>query len=161
MATIATTTDSQLLLNSKHYDLPIIQTAIPITPFFYVAPLILLGIYIWFHLYLQRLWEEMAVLPAIFTDGKPLDQKVFPWLLSGFDSGLYPTFKNQPSGFCLFCNLLPHYFLHGALCLLFLVSFWVRVLPTHNEPFIFTLALIFSISLGFGIYFFFFSPPNT
>ena len=53
--TIATTTDSQLLLNSKHYDLPIIQTAIPITPFFYLSPLILLGIYIWFHLHLQRL----------------------------------------------------------------------------------------------------------
>lgn len=32
--TITTTTDSQLFLNSKSYNLPIIQTAIPITPFF-------------------------------------------------------------------------------------------------------------------------------
>lgn len=151
--TIATTTDSQLLLNSKYYDLPIIQTAIPITPFFYVTPLILLGIYIWFHLYLQRLWEEMAILPAIFPDGKPLDQKVFPWLLNGFVRAYIPLLKTTlPELFVL--QFIASLFLAWGLVPFILSEFWVRVLPTHDENFILTLAFIFSITLGFGIYFF-------
>ncbi|WNM62467.1 pentapeptide repeat-containing protein [Candidatus Nitrospira neomarina] len=151
--TIATTTDSQLFLDSKYYDLPIIQTAIPITPFFYVAPLILLGIYIWFHLYLQRLWEEMAALPAIFPDGKALDQKVFPWLLSGFIRAYIPLLKtNLPDLFGL--QFIASLVLAWGLVPFILSEFWVRVIPTHDETFILTLASIFSISLGFGIYFF-------
>ncbi|MGD9851629.1 MAG: pentapeptide repeat-containing protein [Nitrospirales bacterium] len=151
--TIATTTDSQLFLNSKHYNLPIIQTSIPITPFFYVAPITLLSIYIWFHLYLQRLWEEMAALPAIFPDGKALDEKVFPWLLSGLIRAYIPLLKtNLPNLFVL--QFIASLFLAWGLVPFILSGFWVRVLPTHNEAFILTLAFIFTISLGFGIYFF-------
>ncbi len=151
--TIATTTDSQLFLNSKHYDLPVIQTAIPITPFFYVAPLILLGIYIWFHLYLQRLWEEMAILPAIFPDGKPLDQKVFPWLLSGFVRAYIPLLqKKLPDLFWL--QFIASLVLAWCLTPFILSQFWIRVLPTHDGILMFFLGSIFSIALGFGIYFF-------
>ncbi|MEO8326367.1 MAG: pentapeptide repeat-containing protein [Nitrospirota bacterium] len=151
--TVATTTDSQLFLNTKYYDLPIIQTAIPITPFFYVAPLILLGIYIWFHLYLQRLWEEMAVLPAIFPDGKPLDQKIFPWLLSGFIRAYIPLLKtNLPDLFIL--QFIVSFFLAWGLTPFILSQFWIRALPTHDEIFMDFLGGIFSIALGFGIYFF-------
>ncbi|MDT3779290.1 pentapeptide repeat-containing protein [Nitrospira sp. MA-1] len=151
--TVATTTDSQLFLNSKYYNLPIIQTAIPITPFFYVAPLILLGIYIWFHLYLQRLWEEMALLPAIFPDGKPLDQKVFPWLLSGFIRAYIPRLQtNLPDLFVL--QFIASFLLAWCLTPFILSLFWVRVIPTHDGIFMSVLAAIFSIALGFGSYFF-------
>jgi hypothetical protein len=43
----------------------------------------LLVLFVYFHLYLQRLWEDLAAFPAVFPDGKPLDKKVYPWLMNG------------------------------------------------------------------------------
>ncbi len=80
--TIFSTTDARLLTNSSSSPLPIIQTPIPIAGFFGVAPAILLAIFLYFHFYLQRLWEGLAQLPAIFPDGRPLDQRAYPWLLN-------------------------------------------------------------------------------
>jgi len=81
--TIATTTDAKLITNSATSPLPIIQTPVPIAGFFWVAPLLLAGIYFYFHLYLQRLWEALADLPAVFPDGVSVDRKGDPWLLTG------------------------------------------------------------------------------
>src|SRR5262249_10903179 len=76
--TIATTTDVSLVTNRASSPLPIIQTSIPIVGFYVVAPLLLLGVYFYFHLYLQKLWDEMGSLPAIFPDGRPLQAKADP-----------------------------------------------------------------------------------
>jgi uncharacterized protein YjbI with pentapeptide repeats len=80
--TIATTSDINLVVNRATSPLPIIGTSIPIVGFYFVAPLLLLVIYFYFHLYLQKLWDELASLPAIFPDGRPLQAKADPWLLS-------------------------------------------------------------------------------
>ena len=79
--TIATTTDVNLITNRASSPLPIIQTAIPIVGFYVVAPLLVLCIYFYFHFDLQKLWEELGSLPAVFPDGRPLHTKVDPWLL--------------------------------------------------------------------------------
>ncbi len=52
--TIATTTDARLLTNSASSPLPIIGTEIPIAGFYWVTPILLLGVYVYLHLYLQR-----------------------------------------------------------------------------------------------------------
>ncbi|MFQ5763384.1 MAG: pentapeptide repeat-containing protein [Rhodospirillales bacterium] len=80
--TIATTTDVGLLTNTAATPLPIIQTRVPIAGFYWVAPVILLGLYLYRHFYLQGLWEGLASLPAIFPDGRSLDQRAYPWLLT-------------------------------------------------------------------------------
>jgi uncharacterized protein YjbI with pentapeptide repeats len=80
--TIATTSDVNLIVNRATSPLPIIGTSIPIVGFYFIAPLLLVGIYFYFHLYLQKLWDEMGSLPAIFPDGRPLQAKADPWLLS-------------------------------------------------------------------------------
>jgi hypothetical protein len=80
--TIATTSDVNLIVNRATSPLPIIGTSIPIVGFYFVAPLLLVVIYCYFHLYLQKLWDEMGSLPAIFPDGRPLQAKADPWLLS-------------------------------------------------------------------------------
>ena len=64
--TIATTTDVQLVTDRASSPLPIINTAIPLAGFYLAAPLILLGVYFYLHLYLQRLWRDLAALPARF-----------------------------------------------------------------------------------------------
>ena len=79
--TIATTTDANLVTNRTSSPLPVIQTSIPIVAFYAVTPLLLLGVYLYFHFYLQKLWEELGTLPAIFSDGRPLETKADPWLL--------------------------------------------------------------------------------
>jgi uncharacterized protein YjbI with pentapeptide repeats len=81
--TIATTTDAKLITNTATSPLPVIQTAVPIAGFYWVAPLLVVGVYLYFHLYLQRLWEALADLPAVFPDGVSVDRKVDPWLLTG------------------------------------------------------------------------------
>jgi hypothetical protein len=80
--TIGTTTDVGLITNRASSPLPIIQATIPIVGFYVIAPLLLLGIYFYFQFYLQKLWEELGSLPAIFQDGRPLQAKADPWLLS-------------------------------------------------------------------------------
>jgi uncharacterized protein YjbI with pentapeptide repeats len=80
--TIFSTEDAKLITNSASSPLPIIQTAIPIAGFFFVAPPILLAMFLYFHLYMQNIWKELSELPSIFLDGKPIDQKAYPWLLN-------------------------------------------------------------------------------
>ena len=81
--TIATTTGLNLLTNSATSPLPIIGTEIPIAWFYWAAPIILITLFVYLHFYLQHLWALLAQLPAIFPDGKRLDQRAYPWLLTG------------------------------------------------------------------------------
>ena len=81
--TIATTKDAALLTNSGSSPLPVIATPLPIVGFYYVAPALLLALYFYFHLNMQRLWEVLADLPAVLPDGRPLDKTADPWLLNG------------------------------------------------------------------------------
>ena len=81
--TIATTGNPTTFTDSTLLKLPIIGTEIPIAWFYPVAPLVLLAAFFYLHFYLARLWEGLADLPAIFPDGKRLDQRAYPWLLNG------------------------------------------------------------------------------
>ena len=89
--TVATTSDAGLITNSVSSPLPIIGTTIQIAGFYFVAPIVLICIYGYLHIYLQRLWERLAELPARFADGQPLDRKIAPWLPVGL---LYMHFIN-------------------------------------------------------------------
>jgi len=93
--TIATTTDTGLLTNTSSSPLPIIGTDISIAYFYWSAPFVLLGLFFYFHLYLHRLWEGLATLPARFPDGKRLDQLVYPWLLNGIVRRHFELLKSE------------------------------------------------------------------
>ena len=129
--TIAMTTDAGLLTNTASSPLPIIGTTIPIVGFYWVAPLTLLVLYVYFHLQLQRLWEALAKLPAVFPDGQPLDQKADPWLLIGMvrahlaqlKEKHLPFFKQQKGTILLVAWwMVP----------ITLAFFTVRYLPKHD-----------------------------
>jgi uncharacterized protein YjbI with pentapeptide repeats len=129
--TIATTTDARLLTNSASSPLPIIQTEIPIAWFYWAAPLILLSVYFYFHLYLLRLWEALASLPAIFPDGKPLDQRAYPWLLNGLVRGHVKLLRQNRPALSRLQNVvsigLAWWFVPVTL-----MAFWVRYLPRQD-----------------------------
>lgn len=75
-------TDVQLLMNSPIFTIPFLTRALPSNAFLLMGPLVLLGLFVRFHLQLLRLWERLAGLPAMFPDGQPLDRKD-AWLLTG------------------------------------------------------------------------------
>jgi uncharacterized protein YjbI with pentapeptide repeats len=75
---IFTTPDSQLVKNSSALPFAGQQTTLPFIPFYLFGPVVTLCLYLTFHLYMQRLWDGIAQLPAIFPDGKRLDARI-PW----------------------------------------------------------------------------------
>jgi uncharacterized protein YjbI with pentapeptide repeats len=81
--TVLSTSDFQLLTNSATAPLPVVSANVPILWFFYAAPLLLLFALTYFHLYLRQLWVALSRLPAVFPDGRPLDEQAYPWLMSG------------------------------------------------------------------------------
>ena len=129
--TIATTTDINLITNRNSSPLPIIQTSIPIVGFYVVAPLLILCIYFYFHFYLQKLWEELGSLPAVFPDGRPLHAKVDPWLLNDLVRSHLPKLSvNRPflSYFQLWISILLAWWVAPITMLLF----WGRYLRRHE-----------------------------
>ena len=75
---IFTTRDPQLLRNAPALPFFGLQADVPFVPFFLFGPVVILSLYVCFHLYMQRLWDGAAQLPAIFPDGRRLDT-CLPW----------------------------------------------------------------------------------
>lgn len=84
--TAFTTTDVALVTNTGTTSLPFLNVVTNMAFFYITGPFLLLAMYIYFHLNLQHLWEAIGTLPAVFPDGKRLDQKVYPWLFNWLPS---------------------------------------------------------------------------
>ncbi len=79
---VATTTDAKLFADTPASTLPFMTATFPLRAFYTWAPFILLTVYVYFLLYLQRLWLTLSTLPAVFPDGRPLDEHAYPWMMS-------------------------------------------------------------------------------
>jgi uncharacterized protein YjbI with pentapeptide repeats len=75
---VVTTKDIQILINAPVLPVPGLESLLPMVPFYLAGPAALLGLYVGFHLSLQRLWDAAAGQPAIFPDGRRLDT-CLPW----------------------------------------------------------------------------------
>jgi uncharacterized protein YjbI with pentapeptide repeats len=153
LLSIGATKDIDLLIDPSSSPLPLIQTTISMKGFYFFAPLLLLGLYIYFHIYLQRLWERLATLPAIFQDGKRLDEEAYPWLLNGL---VYTRFeflkKERPHLSCL-QNAFSVLLAWGAVPLT-LAGFWLRYSHRHDWILTYPHLLFLSISIWSGIVFY-------
>lgn len=129
--TLATTTDVMLLTNSASSALPIIQARVPIVWFYLVMPVILIGLYFYLHLHLQRIWEGFGNLPAIFPDGSSLDARAYPWLLNSLARAHVALLKE--SHHSLSWMQVPVSIVSAWLLVPFTVLlFWLRYLPRHD-----------------------------
>ncbi|MGH9794003.1 MAG: pentapeptide repeat-containing protein [Candidatus Acidiferrales bacterium] len=72
---VAGTTDLQIVRNSPVLPIPYIGEALPVEGFFMLIPILLLFFYLFVHITLLRLWEQMTDLPSVFPDGQALDRK--------------------------------------------------------------------------------------
>jgi uncharacterized protein YjbI with pentapeptide repeats len=129
--TVATTKDAHLITNAASSPLPIINTTIPIVGFYLLAPVLLLSVYLYFHIYMQRLWEILTTLPAFFPEGRALDQRVSPWLMIGFIRiHLFRLKDNLPAFLhpqVWLSTVLAWWLVPGTV-----VFLWVRYLPRHD-----------------------------
>lgn len=80
---IGATRDVELIVNQGRLVLPVFGVAFPIVAFYWLAPPLLIGMYIYFHIYLQRQWDVLAQQPAITVDGTHLDRRIHGWIVLG------------------------------------------------------------------------------
>src|SRR5438309_2617794 len=78
---ILTFSDAQILRNAALLPFPMLRNAVPLAQFFLLCPVVIGALYLWVGVYLQRLWEATAALPAIFENGRRLDESL-PWIVS-------------------------------------------------------------------------------
>ena len=129
--TIATTTDVALITGTASSPLPIINTNIALSGFYLAAPLILIAVYFYFHLYLQRLWRGLASLPAVFPDGEALDDKAYPWLLNGLVRAHFKKLELAQRPLTRVENFVS-ILLAWWVVPFTLLAFWLRFLPRHD-----------------------------
>ena len=127
---IFTTSDAQLLNNSPALPFFGLQADFPFIPFYLFGPVLMLGLYVCFHLFLQHLWDGTSQLPAIFPDGRTLDTSL-PWFA-----------RWAPRAYCGWLRGMrsPLAFLEAAIAMLLLywvtpatiLLFWARYLTMED-----------------------------
>jgi len=69
-----------LAADTVRFELAIINDEVAIAGFYFVAPLLLLIIFLWMNSYLQRAWSLIALLPRKFPDGMDAVEHLSQWL---------------------------------------------------------------------------------
>jgi uncharacterized protein YjbI with pentapeptide repeats len=149
--TIGTTTDSALITNSSSTPLPIISTQIPIVGFYVVAPLILFGFYLYFHLCMQTIWERLGTLPAVLPDGRHLDKAADPWLLLGLVESHFTRLRRERT-FLSYVQSGVSIALAWWTVPLTLFSIWLRYLKAHDWQWTATHVILFVGAIGASLY---------
>ena len=147
--TIGTTKDAALLTNSSSSPLPIIGTALPIVGFYSVAPIILVGLYCYFHMNMQRLWEALADLPAVFLDGRPLDKTADPWLLNGLVRAHFVRLRWERPPLSRMQQWLSVFLAWGVVPIT-LFFFWGRFLIRHDWLVTALHVVLLTVAIWFG-----------
>lgn len=104
--------------------------ALPTAEIFLLAPAVLLSLYLIFLFHLQRLWDAVLELPAVFPDGKLLGEKG-PWIVTGL-LRLHFRWMNQDAP----STRIIEKFISGALAYWIvpftLLFFWGRYLTVQE-----------------------------
>jgi uncharacterized protein YjbI with pentapeptide repeats len=150
--TIAGTTDAQLLNNAAppSSKLPILGIDIPLVRFYLVAPLLLFSLYLYFQLGLQRLWEELSELPAIFPDGRSLDKKAYPWLLNVLVRAYLPRLQDGRSYLARWQAGISTLLAWGLVPATLLLA-WARYLRAHDWAVSGLHIAVLGAVVGFGL----------
>lgn len=153
LLTIGATRDANLLANSGTTQLPIIGTQTPIVQFYWLGPTLLLGLYVYYLLNAQRVCELLAEMPAVFPDGRPLDQKLNSLLLSALVRRHFRQLHSHTpplSGLQRRISI----FVAWWVVPLTLLLFWARYLRRHDWPGTFFQTAVVTLSLAAGVMFY-------
>jgi uncharacterized protein YjbI with pentapeptide repeats len=132
LLTLGTTDDSLLLTNASSSNLPIVAVPVPIVGFYWVAPLLLLSVGLYFQLCMQAIWERLRDLPSQLPDGRMLHRASDPWLLLGLSEAHFALLREERSLSSRLQEILSVLLCWWAIPLT-LLSLWFRYLRRH-EP---------------------------
>src|SRR5262249_24863975 len=96
---------------------------------------------------LQRLWEELGELPALFPDGRPLDKKAYPWLLNILVRTHAPRLRSMRSTLTS-CQAAISVLLAWGLVPLTIVVLWGRYLRAHDWWVTIIQVIVLALSIG-------------
>ncbi|MCO4824050.1 MAG: pentapeptide repeat-containing protein [Amylibacter sp.] len=116
---------------SRQTDLPLIGVAIPTASFFIFAPVLGAALYIYLHLYLLKLWDELATVPYEHK-ASPISDHITPWLINDLGLSLRKddALRKRPLERLAKWVTITLVFLAGPATL---TGFWVRSFPALNE----------------------------
>jgi uncharacterized protein YjbI with pentapeptide repeats len=124
------TTDAQLLSNGPILPILRVGNLMPILAFYLVGPIFLVGLYIGIHLVLQRMWDVLAQVPAVFPDGKKLEGSVPRFVMALARARLnWPTLERSPTFLLegLLSGALAYWLIPATL-----LVFWARYLTEQD-----------------------------
>jgi uncharacterized protein YjbI with pentapeptide repeats len=147
------TRDAQLLTDSAV--IPFLHSraaaaALPTAESYLIVPVVLFILYLLFHFHLQRLWDAVMELPAVFPDGHTLGDRG-PGMISGLLRTHFRWMNPDPSSTRLVekgVSLLAAYWIVPATLLLF----WARYLTRQEIHGTILHALLVVIATGIAAY---------
>lgn len=105
-AVVAFTTDVALVKNAPA-PLPLLGRFLPILAFYLAGPILLAGMYVGFHSCLQKLWDAMEELPAVFPDGRRIAECIPASMMALAPRSLREA-EQEGSKFLVFRRVLWH-----------------------------------------------------
>lgn len=150
---IAKTRDAQLLADSAV--IPFLHSraaaaALPTAESYLILPVVLFSLYVLFHFHLQRLWDAVVELPAIFPDGHTLGDSG-PGIITGLLRTHFRWMNPDPSSTRLVeksASLAAAYWVVPGTLLLY----WVRYLTRQEIHGTVLLALLATAAAGMATY---------
>ena len=147
------TKDAQLISDSSI--LPFLRStaassAFPTAEIYLIAPAALLAVYLSFQYHLQRLWDAVLELPAIFPDGSSVDERR-PWIITGLLRAHF-RWLNHDAPSTRFIEkaisvILAYWFVPFTLLCL-----WGRYLTQQDMHGTFLHVLLFAAAAGVAVY---------
>ncbi len=129
--------------------LPFFGTSVPTQSFFLGAPLLVLGVFVYLHIYLVKLWRALSTPPMVLDDAdgrtRRLDEAVFPWLLNDAALRWRPDRTLNPFGWL---TGLGTWILCWVLAPALIAAFWIRSMPLHDERLTLFLGALLWIALS-------------
>lgn len=122
--------DADFFVAARDTALPLIGVSIPTLAFFWIAPILGAALYVYLHFHLIKLWHVLAQATAEI-DGKPLGDRVFPWLVNDLALSLRHDHPIAPQPLRWLSNSVTILlvWVAGPVILAF---FWARGFPAHD-----------------------------
>ena len=147
LLTIVSTKDAALKLDMPSSELPFIDLQIPLRHFYWVAPWVLLAVFAFLQVNLQRLWQQISQLPTAFPDGRQIDEVLDPWLLAQIARIRHWQWSAHEA-VLMWGQALASGFLAWALVPLVLVALWWRALVVDSSSLSMTQGIAVLVAIG-------------
>ena len=145
------TNDLALITNSTTLSLPILNTSVPVIPFYVVAPVVLCVVFIYFCFLQRETIDLLRRMPLVMPDGSMPATKAFSWLPLD-DGHLLSPHKPHRS---LLGSAISAVVAYGAVPLA-LLCIWERGLVARDTKLTVLHVVLFAVATGFCWYLLYF-----